>query len=116
MTTTTEEKPKIFEALKCGKCGKLSLPPAFACPYCGGDQLSHAPLSGKAEVYTYTVVHMAFGAMAKKVPYTLAVVELQEGVRLMTIVSDADPAKIKIGDRVQFSHFEEGQGPIFKMA
>jgi uncharacterized protein len=57
-------------------------------------------MSGRGTVHTYTVVHRAMDPRAFPAPYVLAVVELDEGPRMLTNVVDVDPAAVEIGMRV----------------
>ncbi len=61
--------------------------PRQFCPYCWGEDVEWIPASGRATLYTWSVVHRndlpPFGG---RVPYVAAVVELAEGPRMMTEV------------------------------
>ncbi|HEX6779789.1 MAG TPA: OB-fold domain-containing protein, partial [Ktedonobacterales bacterium] len=52
---------------------------------------------GAGTIYSYTVVHQAYGAFAGDVPFVVALVELQEGVRMMTRITDSAPETVRIG-------------------
>lgn len=85
------------------------------CPRCGSTDIAAFPAAGGGTVYSATVVARApdetFRALA---PYTLALVDLDEGVRVM---AHATPP-IKIGERVQLEFFNHGerQLPRFRAA
>ena len=93
-------KAHAMQIQKCGSCGKFVFYPRSVCPHCGLRELHWTSVSGKGKVYGFTISYQkgmpAFGAEA---PYSIAVVELDEGVRLMTnLVNIApDPEKIKVG-------------------
>lgn len=111
MSSTTDSN---LMALRCRACNYTSPPPMPICPSCGGEELSECKLSGKGKVYTYTIVQMGFGTMAARVPYVLAIAELDEGMKLTTVLKDGtDLQSIQVGDAIEFSHIEEGVGPIF---
>ena len=56
---------------------------------------------------------MGFGVLATRVPYVLAVVELNEGLKLLSIIEDIDQTSIKIDLPVKYKRIEENVGPIF---
>ena len=109
MSTSTGMK-----AIKCSDCGFISPPPMSACSSCGSDGVAEVELSGKGRIYTYTVVHMGFGALKDRTPYVLAVVELDEGVKMTTVVEEMDVNAVQVGDAVTYHHTEENIGPIFR--
>ena len=106
-----------LKAVKCEDCG-FSHPTGVACcPACGSEKIVEFESSGKGKIYTYTVsTFVPAGRHKDRAPYIVAVVETEEGVKLSTIVDGADPDKVKIGDDVVFSGYEEGTGPVFKAA
>lgn len=72
-----------------------------ACPQCGADVVWVAS-SGRATVYSYSVVHRAPTKELKdRVPYAIALVDLDEGPRLLTWIVDCDPVTVRIGLRVK---------------
>lgn len=105
-----------LHGLACEDCGFQGLPPEFACPACGSEKLKEVQYSGQGEIYTYTIVSMGFGHLARRTPYVLAVVELKEGPRLTTVIEGLAGEGARIGLPVRYSHKEEGTGPIFVAA
>lgn len=85
---------------KCDKCDKLRFPAAPLCLACDSDQASWVPVSGRGEVFSFTIMHRAYHP-ALKVPYTLAVIELKEGVKMTSNVVDIEPSKVKCGMPVE---------------
>ncbi|KQH81149.1 DNA-binding protein [Mycobacterium gordonae] len=83
---------------RCESCSRLVWYPRFACPYCGDSRLRWETLSGAGVVYAVSVHHRpALPALADKVPYSVVLVDLAEGVRMMSNVFGPPPA---VGDRV----------------
>ncbi len=82
----------IFQ--RCSVCANAWLPPRDECPRCLADQWSWEQASGRATVVSWVVYHTAYHPFfADKLPYTVAVVELQEGPRLISnLVGTADVA------------------------
>ena len=85
---------------KCDKCGKLRFPAAPLCLACDSPKASWVPVSGKGEVFSFTVMHRAYHP-AIKVPYTLAVIELKEGAKITSNVIGIEPSKVKCGMPVE---------------
>jgi uncharacterized OB-fold protein len=81
---------------QCGGCKAFIYYPRDRCPHCLSEQLEWRPVSGKGKVYSYTTVRRASTRSFSDQPYVLAIVELDEGVRLTTNV-EAPPESIKIG-------------------
>jgi uncharacterized protein len=104
---------ETLKGKKCNSCGFAMLEPSFCCPSCGSEKLVEMTFNGKGSIYTYTVVHVAAGHLVKRVPYILAVVELQEGLKVLTIVDNLPIDQVAIGKPVVFQGMEEGTGPIF---
>lgn len=94
---------QVIRYQHCADCGAAQTLPRYACTRCGGTRLSWRDASGGATVYAVTEVARApsdeFRALA---PYTLVIVSLDEGPRLM---AHARPGAA-IGDRVGATFFE----------
>jgi uncharacterized protein len=87
---------------KCLKCGKLFYPPSSICPECLNMTSEWVKLSGKGEVYSFIVVHRKYHpAFAAEIPYTVAVIETKEGIRLLSNVIGCKPEDVKIGMPVE---------------
>ncbi|HUC09535.1 MAG TPA: OB-fold domain-containing protein [Stellaceae bacterium] len=71
--------------------------PRVICPYTGSDQLEWRVSAGLGTVYATTVTHPREGA-----PYNVALIDVDEGFRLMSRVEDIAPDAVKIGMRVKF--------------
>lgn len=87
---------------RCQACGRFHAYPRAACPHCGSAQLTWQPVSGRGEVYSFTVVHRAPSkGFESLVPYVVAVVALAEGPHLMTRMTQVQPQAVRIGMPVQ---------------
>ncbi len=71
--------------------------PRVICPHTGSDWLEWRVSAGLGTVYATTVTHPRDGA-----PYNVALIDLDEGFRLMSRVEDIAPEAVKIGMRVKF--------------
>lgn len=72
---------------RCGACSHVWLPAREECPCCLSDEVGWEASSGRGRLISWVVYHQAsHPAFAERVPYNVAVVELDEGARLMTNV------------------------------
>jgi uncharacterized protein len=86
---------------QCASCGKASLPPAPSCLHCGSPDVQQVPAATTGTLYTWTVTHVPFDpAFAGDVPYTVGVVDLDDGSRLSGLV-DVPPGDLRAGLRLQ---------------
>lgn len=81
---------------RCAGCGAFIYYPRDRCPHCFSERLEWTPVSGRGKLYSYTVVRRASTRSFADKPYVLAIVELDEGVRMTTNV-EAAPESVKIG-------------------
>lgn len=80
---------------RCDACSFNWFPPAQACPRCGSEQYSWVEASGKGTVFSFTVYHRLYhGAFKNKLPYVVAIIELDEGPRLISNVVHIEPEKV----------------------
>jgi uncharacterized OB-fold protein len=87
---------------KCEPCERRIFPPQAHCPNCGSAAFRWEPVSGKGVIYTYTIAHRPpHPVLADQCPLAIAVVELQEGPRMITNVVGCNPGEVEIGMKVQ---------------
>ena len=76
--------------------------------------------SGRAAVYSYTVIHQNFARPWRDlIPYVVALVDLEEGPRLMTNIIGCEPADVRVGMAVRFRPEpagDDGAVPVFQPA
>jgi len=88
----------VIQVERCRSCDDVHLYPRTFCPRCWSDDVELEPASGRASLYSFSVVHMMdlppFGA---RVPYVVGIVELEEGPRLMTNIVGVQPTDVAIG-------------------
>lgn len=84
---------------KCNACGELRHPPGPMCPTCHAADRGYVVASGRGRVFSF-LVHHAPQLPGKELPATLALVELEEGVRMVGEVL-AGRERIEIGAPVQ---------------
>ncbi len=94
----------------CRSCGASQFYPRFACRWCAGEP-EWRRASGLGVVHTFTVIHQnGSRAFRERVPYVVAMVELEEGPRMMCNVTHCSPEQVHIGMAVEvcFVPVEEG--------
>lgn len=93
---------------RCASCGRVHQYPRPFCPHCWSADVEWEQASGRGVVYTYSTVHVNdLPPFAEKVPYTVAIVELDEGPRVMTNLVDVDGAELRIGMPVEVTFVEQ---------
>jgi uncharacterized OB-fold protein len=91
-----------LEIQLCRACARHQFYPRPFCIACLADDLEWVEASGRGHVYTWTVCHVAaHPAFENRVPYALAMVELDEGVRMLAGIVDSDLARLAVGARVR---------------
>jgi uncharacterized OB-fold protein len=83
---------------KCEDCNKAFFYPRIACPHCHSRNVGWVQASGKGKLYSFEIAYRSLNPAFKiEAPYILAMVELEEGPRLMSnlINIDPDPAVVK---------------------
>lgn len=105
----------------CQGCKRVVFYPRQHCPYCLGLDLRWATSSGQGTIYSLSVVRRSrHPYFADKVPYAVAMVDLDEGFRMLSnIVGVADPgAELRIGQRVsvEWEEHESVSLPLFRLA
>ena len=79
------------------EAGRAVFYPRVLCPFTGSDRLEWRISKGLGTVYATTVVHTNEGG-----PFNVALIDCEEGFRLMSRVEDIAPEKVRIGQRVRF--------------
>jgi uncharacterized OB-fold protein len=82
---------------RCTSCGAYQFYPRALCATCAGET-EWVNASGRGTLYTYTIIRQnrseAFAALS---PYAVGIVELEEGVRMMTNIVDCDVEQLQVG-------------------
>ena len=82
---------------RCQDCDKPYFYPRFFCPRCLGTNVEWFKASGRGRLHTYVINHRPPPAFEAEAPYALAVVELEEGVRMVSALRGLDPAGLELG-------------------
>jgi len=91
----------VLSVQGCSDCRHLRYPPASRCPECLCADWSWQPLSGRGEVLSYIVIHQKYdAAWADRLPYNVAIIQLDEGPRMISNVLPLSGAHVEVGMRV----------------
>ncbi|MBU0991020.1 MAG: Zn-ribbon domain-containing OB-fold protein [Proteobacteria bacterium] len=86
----------------CNECGAKIFYPRKFCPECWSKDLGWIEAKGTARVYSFTITRdMVEPKFMPDLPYVLAMVDLDEGIRMMTRIVECDHDKIRIGMDVE---------------
>ena len=102
-------------AAKCGNCGTLLLPPRPVCTKCFSTDFEWVKLKGRGKLLSYTVIHVSPVQFQSMAPYTVGIVELEEGPRLPGMIRGVEPEKTRVGMelRVDFDTSVPSQWPLW---
>ena len=81
---------------RCHRCGEHQFYPRVVCSHCGSHDLDWVVARGRGQVASFTIVRRAV-SRDFEAPYAMALVDLEEGVRLMTHIVDVDPEAVSCG-------------------
>jgi uncharacterized OB-fold protein len=104
---------------RCTACGRHVFYARALCPHCHRGPLEWVDASGGGEVYSFTVARRsASPAFAHLVPYVVALIDLDEGVRMLATLRVDDPEQARVGQRVRVAFEELGEVtlPVFEPA
>lgn len=96
--------PKRYrmEGSKCYTCLECFFPARDFCPNCRrtGDVKKHT-MQGKGKIFSYTTTYVPLEGFERQTPYTLAIVQLEEGPKITSVIVDCEPSEVEIGMRVR---------------
>ena len=82
---------------RCSDCGRWRHVPRILCPECGSRQWKWSRSSGRGRLVTWTVTHQPrHPFFARQVPYVVAVIETEEGVRLVSQLRGLAPEELEL--------------------
>jgi len=85
----------------CPHCAAKIFPPRDICPECGDEAKDHYQFSGRGEVYSYTTLYNAPAGYEEQAPYTVAMVQLEEGPLVTAQLTDIDVKEPQVGMPVE---------------
>lgn len=96
---------------RCESCGARFRFAYAWCPECWSQDLAFNVASGRGKVETFSIIHQApYEAFEDRLPYVIALIELDEGVRMMSNIVNCPPDEVHIGMSV--SVVFEQRGPV----
>ncbi|HEY6645409.1 Zn-ribbon domain-containing OB-fold protein [Povalibacter sp.] len=98
---------EVLQVQECMTCSRRQFYPRDLCHHCWSTDLRWIVCSGKAVVHSYTVCHVApHPDFTDQLPLVIAIVDLEEGVRMTTNIVECDSAAVRIGMAVEavFDH------------
>jgi len=91
-------KPSLI-GTRCAHCGQMSFPARGVCAGCSSQELEHIPLNTKGKLYAYTII--GYPPPGLTAPYAIGYVDLPEGVRVFSILTEWSADTLKVGAEVE---------------
>ena len=105
---------------RCAQCERFRFYPSLSCHFCRSLVFEWLPISGRGEVYTYSVVYRGPGApFADLLPLVVAMITLEEGPTMMSNVVGIAPEDVRIGMPVRIAYEDVNDDitlPVFEPA
>jgi uncharacterized OB-fold protein len=97
---------------KCVECARTFWHPRPRCPHCGSNRVDWIESAGRGAIHTFTIVRQTSDSFFRtQLPYAVAMIDLDEGVRLMSSVVQTPLDALRIGMRVEVQ-FEQASDDI----
>jgi uncharacterized protein len=91
------EPPRLLGS-RCRSCGGHHFPRHETCPFCSSDDVEAVALSPEGRLWAWTAVTASPPGYRGPVPFGFGVVELPEGIRVLTRLTEPDPARLSAGE------------------
>lgn len=102
---------------RCKSCGEVHFMPRYLCPVCWSEDLEWFEAKGKGNVHSFSIIRRASSAAyAPRVPYVVALIDLDEGPRMMSNIVGSDALDVAIGDAVTLEFEERGDAKLPQFA
>ena len=98
------DEPKLL-GCKCKECGTFFYPQRYICLNCEAENMEPVTLSGKGEVYTFTIARQQLPGAFVQVPYAIVIADMEEGCQIHSVVTE-NFEKIKVGMKIE-TYFEK---------
>lgn len=95
-----DEEPPALLGGRCGSCGRPHFPRAGSCPYCSSEDVGEERFTGPGRLWAHTAVTAAPPGYRGAVPFGFGVVELPEGIRVVTRLTEPDPGRLQTGQEM----------------
>ncbi len=94
----------ILRFQRCSSCGHIRWPASYLCPECHATESVWEPSTGHGKIYSFVVYHVAFDPGFKEdLPYVVALVDIEEGPRMLSNIRGCPPEEVEIGMPVELS-------------
>ena len=81
----------------CQQCQQYQFYPRLYCMQCGSAKLQWAEASGRGRIYSYTIIHRnKTPEFVQDVPYNVAIIQLDEGPRMMANIVGSDNSQLRV--------------------
>lgn len=100
------------EAKFCLACGRIEAPENLTCPDCSAETLSESVPIGEGRLLSWTIVHRPPEEFQSLAPYTIGIVEIQDGMSLLGRI-EAATETLAHGLHLKYARIENGS-PVFK--
>lgn len=104
----------------CPGCERFFFYPRPFCPNCWSEDVEWRPVSGEGTVWSFSVVHFPFfrGEWKERLPYVVALIELEEGVRMLSNVVECPVEEVRVGlpVKVLYGRLGDQTMPLFRPA
>ncbi|WP_416140792.1 Zn-ribbon domain-containing OB-fold protein [Halomonas sp. HK25] len=98
---------------RCKDCGELHFMPRYLCPFCWSEQLEWVDSKGRGTVHSFSIIRRAPSPVfAQQVPYVTALIDLDEGPRMVANVLGENSLSVSIGDRVSVTFGSRGDDTL----
>jgi uncharacterized OB-fold protein len=85
---------------RCTECGAECFPPVYRCRKCGSEKIEDREMPRSGKIVTYTQLHEPLPGFEAQAPFYLAVVELDNGAKMLTQLVDSTDESVKTGAKV----------------
>lgn len=106
-------------AQQCASCQELRYPFADICPNCLSQEFEWRELSGRGEMLSYIIIHRGYHPYwAARVPYNVAFIQLDEGLRMFSNIIGTPNDKLEVGQRVTVAYEQRDEDlvvPVFEV-
>ena len=92
--------------MRCRNCRAWRLPSRPRCPDCWSTDTAWERASGRGTLYSFGIMHQKFPGFSEEVPYTYAIVELEEGPRIVSNVVDVVDTELRV-DMPLVAYFDD---------
>jgi uncharacterized protein len=98
---TDTDAPTLLGS-RCAACGSFLFPRVDSCTYCATEDPEPVELSRQGTLWSWTAVTAPPPGYEGEIPFGVGIVELPEGVRVITRLTESDPAALRLGQPMEF--------------